>query len=101
MGLGIGKLEFPIEEIEGFAEAKCTEIFTTVGLYNNQEYKTNGVTKTHLAIHIHYNIIHRFGRALFINGRCIYKGYLNKDVIAHFEGKFKDIKLTKDTQPYH
>ena len=62
---------------------------TTIGVYKNMEYKVNGVDPNDLASHINYNITHRFGRALFVDGRCIYKGYLTDKQIDEFKQKIK------------
>ena len=66
------------------------KIHTTIGLYPNGEYKINGVLPEHLEEHIEYNKICRFGRALFVDGKCIYNGYLSDEVVKAFEMKIKD-----------
>ncbi len=53
---------------------KDNKINTTIGLYPNGEYKINGVGDNNLESHIEYNKVYRPGRALFLNGKCIYKG---------------------------
>lgn len=62
---------------------------TTIGVYWDMEYKVNGVHPNDLTYHIDYNITHRPGRALFVDGRCIYKGYLSDEQIDEFEQKIK------------
>lgn len=77
-------------------------IHTTIGVYPNRTTKINGVTSENLAAHIEYNVVMRPGRALFVDGHCIYPGTFNWDEIV----KIKDVLLsepvimTKDTAPY-
>jgi hypothetical protein len=78
-----------------------TKIHHSVGVYSDLSYKQNGVAEEHLAEHINYNKKYRFGRALFVDGVCVYEGYL----IAESLEKAKQIvmgitPITKDTQPY-
>lgn len=83
-------------------------IYTTVGVYNGNvndpnAYKVNGVTQEWIENHIQYNKTLRWGRALFVDGQCVYTGYLSDDAAAIWEHKIThDLKLkrTKDTQPY-
>jgi hypothetical protein len=78
------------------------KIHHTVGVYANGEMKHNGVVASHLETHIAYNKFWRFGRALFVDGVCVYPGYLNEaEVKAAAEKIAKIPKLTRDTQPYH
>jgi len=78
-----------------------TMIHTTIGLYPNGDTKINGVDSAHLEGHIEYNKQFRFGRALFVDGKLVYKGLVPKDVIEKFE-KSETIKtvLKKSTAPY-
>ena len=80
------------------------QIYTTIGVYLNEEYKINGVSEDNIYSHIGYNILNRGGRALFVNGRCVYKGYLSDEQINAFTAKIKECPelytKTKDTQPY-
>lgn len=80
------------------------DIFTTIGVYPNGDMKLNGVKSENLKAHIEYNITHRWGRALFVNGVCKHRGYLTNEKIAHYEKLFKSdskYSLFKDTTPYH
>lgn len=65
-------------------------IHTTIGLYANGEFKINGVKPEHLEDHIEYNKTMRFGRALFVDGKCVHKGYHNENNIKSFEDMIKD-----------
>ena len=76
-------------------------IHTTIGVYLNGDYKTNGVLPEHLEMHIEYNKKYRLGRGLFVDGKCIYAGYLNSDEVKKFEQKAKGIIITECTTPYH
>ena len=48
------------------------QIYTTVVVYLNGDYKTNGVTPENIESHIEYNKTLRFGRALLVDGKVIY-----------------------------
>jgi len=78
-------------------------IHTTIGLYNSGSFLVNGVSSINLSSHIHYNIKNRFGRALFVDGVCVYEGNLSKKAIDDFiKNKLPTIPLKeKDTQPYN
>ena len=78
-------------------------IHTTIGVYADGSYKTNGVKHEHLKVHIEYNKTMRFGRALFVDGKCVHNGYLNSTEVKEFEEKIKkeNIKKDKCTAPYH
>lgn len=89
-------------------------IHTTIGVYNScvihekpirgRDFKVNGVPPENLKDHIEYNKTWRFGRALFLDGKCIYKGYLKQESCDKFEQFIADnpqLIQTKDTQPYH
>lgn len=78
------------------------KIHTTIGVYANLEYIVNGVLDKHLEEHINYNKTYRFGRALFVNGKCVYKGNLSNKEILSFEDELKENPIIKTvcTQPY-
>jgi hypothetical protein len=88
---------------ENIQERACQSVHTTIGLYNDGSFKVNGVTKDNLPLHINYNKIMRFGRALFVDGKCIYSGYIDDKRIKAFEQRLIDQPLIVicDTQPYH
>ena len=89
-------------------------IHTTVGVYPNGQYKTNGVESEDLAQHIWYNMTFRPGRTLFVDGVLLYRGIGFSDelkqqwcggVEGRFDvepkGKINEIKPhTKCTAPY-
>jgi hypothetical protein len=65
----------------------------TIGVYTNGESKVNFVENKHLEDHIEYNKTYRVGRALFVDGKCVHEGYLNKDEVAAWEDKIKDMSF--------
>lgn len=77
------------------------KIHTTIGVYLNRDYKTNGVTEENLEEHINYNKTARYGRALLVNGKVVHLGYYKESDRKSLEERFKDIKLDKNTAPYH
>ena len=78
-------------------------IHTTIGLYPNGEFRLNGVKPEHLKEHIEYNKKYRFGRALFVDGKCEYKGHVDSRDIKKFEKRIisENIKVDKCTAPYN
>jgi hypothetical protein len=63
----------------------------------------NGVQFDKLAEHIKYNINNRIGRALFLDGVCIFRGYLSQETVEKFEKSIKNDSrfiAVKDTAPY-
>lgn len=84
--------------------ALTNKIHTTIGVYNNGSFKINGVSSENLESHIEYNTVMRFGRALFVDGICIHKGYLDDKRIEEFSELFNSnpqYTLNVDTAPYH
>jgi len=77
-----------IEAILGKIPKK--QIYSTIGVYNNGSKKFNGVAHEDLKTHIAYNLILRFGRALFLEGICLYSGYLDSNRITQLEEEFTD-----------
>lgn len=77
-------------------------IWTTIGVYYNGEYKINGVLPEDLAGHIQYNIKNRPGRALFLNGECIYRGYYTWQEAIELQKKFdnQEFAATKISNEY-
>jgi hypothetical protein len=77
-------------------------IHTTIGLYANGDYKINGVHEDHLEGHITYNKLMRPGRALFVDGKCVFGGYLSEETCNGFEQTIEEegFKMNKDTMPY-
>lgn len=68
----------------------------TIGVYNNNEFKVNIVREEHLESHIEYNKTFRWGRALFVDGKCVHKGYLSDERITEWTEKIS--KMTFDTR---
>lgn len=77
-------------------------IHTTIGLYADGSFKMNGVKPEHLQDHIEYNKTNRWGRALFVDGKCVYGGYLSDEQTRRFEEhiKLENLKANKCTAPY-
>lgn len=71
-------------------------------IYNNGDYVDNLVLGEHLKEHVEHNCLYRPGTALFIDGICVNKGYLDdfmctqhSELLKHF-----DKSLLKHTVPY-
>ena len=75
-------------------------IYHTHGVYKSLQFKDNGVPGRYLAEHIEYNIVMRFGRALFVDSVCFNKGYLSEQECQEQAQKLVGIKASRDTQPY-
>lgn len=75
-------------------------IYTTVGVYGNGTYKTNGVSEDDLELHIKYNLDFRPGRAFFVEGKCINKGYFSDEEVLFWTEKIKNIEIKEITAPY-
>jgi len=73
------------------------KIHTTIGVYNNDQYVMNGVLPEYLEAHIEYNIENRGGRALFVDGICVHRGYLDYDRVQAWEMKIKNQQLVTTT----
>lgn len=79
-----------------------SKIHTTIGLYSNGDYVVNGVHEDHLNDHIKYNTTFRGGRALFVDGACVYTGYMTENQCYEFAAKTAaNIKLEECTAPYN
>lgn len=75
---------------------------TSVGVYQNGQYKVNIVRDEDLENHIEYNRTFRFGRGLFIDGKCVLKGYLSGEQVRNWEKRISEMKfdISKPTIPY-
>lgn len=85
-------LEFPIPP---------SGVHHTRGVYNNDSFKDNGVAPEHLRGYIKYNLTMRFGRALFVDGKCVHRGYLNEERCLAVERALVGVSASKVTAPYH
>lgn len=72
----------------------------TRGVYANGDFKDNGVLPEHLQEHVQYNTTMRFGRALFIDGRCAWRGYLSEDECEAVEHSLCGVTAARCTMPY-
>ena len=74
----------------------------TVGVYMNGVYKVNIVRDEDLEDHIQYNKTFRFGRGLFVDGKCVNQGYLSGEQVRNWEKRISEMEfdLTHDTRPY-
>ncbi len=98
-----GKVQ-PCESYLLYLNTKYMHIHTTIGVYNSGDMKFNGVSSKNLASHLQYNLINRPGRALFVDGICVHKGYLTQDQVDNYVELFKSsdkYKRFTDTAPYH
>lgn len=79
-----------------------SKVITTVGLYANGSTKYNGVAEEDLQSHIEYNKQARWGRALIVDGECVYEGVVRKELIEQVIQKQKDnpVKFNEPTIPY-
>jgi hypothetical protein len=77
-------------------------IHHTVGVYPDGSMKHNGVPDDHLAAHIAYNKEFRPGRALFVDGVCVYEGACRPETIAVAAKLITATPpITRDTRQYH
>ena len=65
----------------------------TVGVYMNGQYKYNIVRDEDLENHIKYNKIFRFGRGLFVDGKCINQGYLSGEQVRNWERRISEMEF--------
>lgn len=75
-------------------------IHYTAGYYANGDMKWNGVPTENLADHIAYNLSRRPGRAFFVDGKCLNRGYLTEERCQEIEKELVGKTATRDTQPY-
>ncbi len=76
-------------------------IHQSYGVYPNMGMVRNGVPTEHLKEHIAFNIKHRPGRALIVDGVCLFKGNLDQVKIdAAMIVIMQQPYLGHDTQPY-
>lgn len=75
-------------------------IHTCRGAYASGDIVNNGVSSENLAEHIWYNLRMRPGRALFVDGLCLNKGYLSIAQIEEQEKQLETLRITEDTTPY-
>lgn len=78
-------------------------IHTTIGLYANGDKKYNGVADEDLQAHIEYNKQARWGRALIVDGECVYEGIVRKELIEKTIAEYKANPkvFSTPTIPYH
>lgn len=91
-----------IDEINAQVAKSGKKILHTRGVYSSGDHKENGVALEHINEHIPYNLMFRWGRALFVEGFCINKGYLSEEEIAECIKKLKDhpVSFSRNTAPY-
>lgn len=71
----------------------CKLNHVTIGVNSNDSYTVNIVRPEHLENHIEYNKIMRFGRALFVDGKCVYEGYLSDFKIGEWTEKISKMEF--------
>ena len=74
-------------------------IHTTIGVYSNGSYKTNGVKCEDLANHIFYNMSARPGRALIVDNVVICKGQVRDSILDNI--KKLNLKETRYSEKYN
>lgn len=72
----------------------------TIGVYSDDSYKVNIVKEEDLNSHIEYNKTFRFGRALFVDGLCVNKGYLSKEKVNEWTDRIKTMNIDKSKPSY-
>ncbi len=72
----------------------------TRGVYNSGDFVDNGVDPAHLQNHIKYNTTMRFGRALFVDGVCVWRGYLSEARCKAMEAQLQGVRAKRCTAPY-
>lgn len=82
------------------SKVPATGVHHTRGVYSNGEYKDNGVAPEDLDIHIEYNLAMRPGRAFFVDGVCLNRGYLSDDACRRIEAELVDKTAARCTRPY-
>lgn len=65
----------------------------TIGVYANDSYKINVVKEEHLKDHIEYNKVFRYGRGLFVDGKCENQEYLTDIQVMEWEDKIKQMNI--------
>lgn len=65
----------------------------SVGVYSNGKYVVNIVRGEDLESHIEYNKTFRFGRGLFIDGKCINQGYLSGEQVRNWESRIATMNI--------
>lgn len=77
-------------------------IHSTIGVYANGSFKTNGVLAEDLSDHVQYNLKMCPGRAFFVDGICLNRGYLSEDEASQWVVKIAEMnhKPINCTAPY-
>lgn len=81
---------------------KKIPLHNSVRVYNSDNFVVNAVKHDDIKSHINYNVTYRFGCALFIDGVCVYSGYLQSqpERIKEWEDKLQaDLKLKFKEEP--
>jgi hypothetical protein len=74
----------------------------TVGVYASGNYVTNIVSPEDLVDHVEYNKTMRFGRALFVDGKLVNRGYLSDEETSKWEEKISEMEFDSrsSSKPY-
>ena len=93
----------PASETEALytAARKATVFHHGVGVYKNGDFVQNCIPDFELEQHVQYNTTMRFGRGLFIGGKCVHKGYLSDEEATHWEEKIADWPMPNVRYPRH
>ena len=88
------------EQQELIAKAKAAKVkHHSVGVYKCGDFVSHCVPDFELEEHIAYNTAMRFGRGLFIDGKCVNKGYLSDEEVVAWEAKIKDWSMPEIRYP--
>ena len=63
----------------------------------NGRYVYNVVCDEDLEEHIEYNKTFRFGRGLFVDGKCVHQGYLSGEQVRNWEKRISEMKVDMST----
>jgi hypothetical protein len=96
---------FTVSDLKVEEEKLHKNIHKTYGVYPDLSWKRNAVEHTDLEAHIEYNKTWRWGRALIVDGVCVYSGSIKEEVIQKWiDEKLptidKDFNPTKHSAPY-
>lgn len=86
-------------EMKRNALAKAKVFHNTVHVYGNDDYRHHCVPDFELEGMLEYNTTMRFGRAIFVDGKCVWEGYLDAERIAQWEEKIRGWPMPELSYP--
>lgn len=83
-------------------DRKDQKIHHVMAVYPNGDRIHNGVHSDHLDGHLKYNKLFRPGRAVFVNGKCVFQGHLTKQTCSAIEQELQKtpVLMRNITIPY-